>query len=378
MTSRVAECKQYSPGAFQALGGLDKQDSKELLLKAAELAPGSWPVHDCQAEEVANLLGSHTLALIQAGAYISQGHCQLSQYPKVYRQQRQRLLKFRPKQAQSRYCDVYATFEASADVLEQSKSESASDALCLLEILSMLDSSQLPLQIFEEAWKGSRKISQASDETRDLNEFSQDHFSQLPNFMIPEEDEWDSFRLTNATSRLTSLSLVTRQDLEGGVVLSMHPLTHTWAKDRQDTECQGVAWIATGCILGLSRSSTRLWQTQERRLLSHILSYLEIESKKAFSLASTAVIIPLLLKCGWALLQMRQDSRLGQLLQDIFLELRQEVNKPSEDFLSLYNLQAGSLVNFWKNEAARALLEQVIEISLLCSRGRASTPTQRP
>ncbi|KAH9212847.1 hypothetical protein DL95DRAFT_447360 [Leptodontidium sp. 2 PMI_412] len=347
MTSRVAECRRYSQDAFEALEGLEEQDSKELLLKAAEVAPKSWPAYDNQAKEVVNLLGSHTLALIQAGAYVSQGHCQLHQYPKVYQRQRQRLLKYRPTQAQSRYCDVYATFEASADVLEQSQTKSASDALRLLEILSMLSSSVLPLQIFEEAWKGSRKISQASDEARGINEFSRDHVSQLPSFIVPEEDEWDPFRLIEASSRLASLSLATRQDLDGGVVLSMHPLTHAWAKDRQDSKYQGVTWIVTGCILGLSRSSTRLWQTQERLLLPHILSYLDIKFKKAFSLASTALITPVFLKCGWALLNMRQDSRLSQLLQDIFLELRQE---------------ARNLMNLGRNEAARALLEQVIKI----------------
>ncbi|KAL5313277.1 hypothetical protein ACEPPN_019010 [Leptodophora sp. 'Broadleaf-Isolate-01'] len=362
MTSRVIECRQYSPDAFEALRGLEEQDSKELLLKAAELSPDLWPSHDDQAQEVVRLLGSHTLALIQAGAYIKQGHCKLHQYHKVYQRQRQRLLTYRPKQAQSRYRDVYATFEASADVLEQSQSESASDALRLLEILSMLSSNVLPLQIFEEGWKGCKEILQDSDEARGIDKFSRDHVSQLPSFMVPEEDEWDPFRLIEASSLLASLSLVTRHDLDGGVVLSMHPLTHAWAKDRQDSKCQGVAWIATGCILGFSRASTRLWQTQERLLLSHILSYLDIKFKKAFSLASTAVVTPLFLRCGWALLQMRQDSRLSQLLQDIFLELRREVNEPSEEFLPLYDLQARSLMNLGRNEAARALLEQVIKI----------------
>lgn len=189
ITSRVSECKQYSPDAFEALGGLEEEDSKELLLKAAELAPGSWPAYDNQAREVARLLGLYTLTLIQARAYISQGHCQLYQYPEVYQRQRQRLLKYRPKQAQSRYRDVYATFEASADVLEQSQTESARDALRLLEILSMFDSSVLPLQIFEEAWKGCREISQASDEGRGIDEFSRDHVLHLPKLIVPDKDK---------------------------------------------------------------------------------------------------------------------------------------------------------------------------------------------
>jgi tetratricopeptide (TPR) repeat protein len=362
MTSRVTECKQYSADAFEALGGLEEEDSKELLLKAAALAAGSWLAYDNQAREVARLLGLHTLALIQAGAYISQGHCQLYQYPEVYQRQRQRLLKYRPKQAQSRYRDVYATFEASADVLEQSQTESARDALSLLQILSMFDSSVLPFQIFEEAWKGCREISQASDDDRGIDEFSRDHVLQLPKFMVPDEDKWDHFRLTEASSLLASLSLATRQDLNGCVGLSMHPLTHAWAKDRQDSKRQGVAWIATGCVLGFSSSNDRMWQTQQRRLLPHVLSYLDLKVKKAFDLASKTFITSILLRCGWTLLDMRQDTRLGQLLEDMFLELRQKPDKPSEDLLLLYDLQARSLIDLGRNQAARELLERLIKI----------------
>lgn len=363
MTSRVAECRGYSPDAFEALGGLEEQDSKELLLKAAGLSPELWVSYDDQAKEVVRLLGSHTLALIQAGAYISQGHCQLHQYPEVYRQQRTRLLKFRPKQAQSRYCDVYATFEASADILEQSQSESAKDALHLLQILSMLDSSVLTLQVFEEAWEGCKMISRASSvEARGIHEFSQDHVSHLPRFMIPEDDTWDSFRLTQAGSQLESLSLVTRDNLDGYQGWSMHPLTHAWAKDRQNSERQGMAWIAAGCVLSFSRSNTRMWQTQERRLLPHVLSYLDIKVNKAFGLAAKSVITPLFLQCGRALFDMRQDSRLGQLIQDTFLELGQNPEEPSKEYLLLYDLHAMSLSNMGKHKKAVALLEQVIAI----------------
>ncbi|KAL5312995.1 hypothetical protein ACEPPN_019421 [Leptodophora sp. 'Broadleaf-Isolate-01'] len=345
MTSRVAECRRYSPDAFEALEGLEEQDSKELLLKAAELAPESWPSYDHQAREVARLLGSHTLALIQAGAYISQGHCQLHQYREVYKRQRQRLLKYRPKQAQSRYRDVYATFEASADVLEQSRGESAEEALRLLEILSMLDSSVLTFQVFEEAWKGCKEISRASSiDVKSIDEFSQSHVSQLPSFIVLEDDAWDPFRLTEASSLLVSLSLVTRHNLDSYLGLSMHPLTHAWAKDRQDPKRQGVAWIAAGCVLGFSRSNTH------------------IKVNKAFGLASKAVITPIVLECGWVLLNMRQDSRLGPLIQDTFLELGQNPDEPSEEFLPLYDLQARSLMNLGRNKEAVTLLEQVVQI----------------
>ncbi|KAM3067112.1 hypothetical protein ACMFMG_011668 [Clarireedia jacksonii] len=176
MTSRVSECKEYSPEQFEALEGLGNENAKELLLKAAKIPKESWPSYNDQPGIIVQLLGSHTLALIQAGAYIANGHCQLHQYPEVYQRQRKRLMQFRPKQAQSRYHDVYATFEASAEMLEQSKSEAAKDALCLLSIMSMLDSAILPLQIFEEAWNGSRGfMSTSSEDSNEIDSLSRNH-----------------------------------------------------------------------------------------------------------------------------------------------------------------------------------------------------------
>lgn len=200
ITSRISECSRYSPDAFEALQGLEDQDSKELLLKAANIPEESWPSYNNQAEKVVRLLGSHTLALIQAGAYIAKGHCQLHEYPKVYQRQRERLLRYRPEQAQSRYCDIYATFEASAEVLEQSKSEAAKDALYLLAILSMFDSAVLLLQIFQSAWDGAREVLRTShEETNEIDAISRIHVSRLPSFLVAEGDEWDQYRLIEAS-----------------------------------------------------------------------------------------------------------------------------------------------------------------------------------
>jgi hypothetical protein len=364
ITSRVTECRRYSPDKAEALEGLEDQDSKELLLKAADLPRKSWSPYNSQAQEVVRLLGSHTLALIQADAYIRQGHCQLDQYPEVYRRQRKRLLKYQPKQAQSRYCDVYATFEASADVLEQSKSEAAKDALRLLEILSMLDSGILPLQTFQDAWDGGREVTRTNRrEANEIDAMSIQHLSRLPGFVGVDGNEWDPYRLIEASSLLVSLSLVTRHDLEGLPGLSMHPLTHAWAKDRQDSEQQVVAWITAGCALALSRSNTHTWQTQERRLLPHMQSYLDIEISKALSYEFQAIVVPILLQYGWALLSMRQDSRLGRLLEDIFIKLERTPERPLKESLPLYNLQARNLIHLGKNKKAVALLEQVVKIN---------------
>ncbi|KAH8648332.1 hypothetical protein BGZ60DRAFT_499727, partial [Tricladium varicosporioides] len=363
MTSRVPECKRYSPGASEALEGLEDEDSKELLLKAADIPKELWLSHNDQAEKVVRILGSHTLALIQAGAYIAKGHCRLHQYPMVYRRQRERLLSYRPEQARSRYCDVYATFEASAEVLEQSKSEDAKDALCLLKILSMLDSAILPLRIFQSAWDGGKEVLRTTDKKiREMDALSRNHILLLPSFLVAEDDEWDPYRLIEASSRLVSLSLITRHDLDYSVGLSMHLIAHAWAKDREDREQQARAWIAAGCVLALSRFNYVLWQTQERLLLPHIQSYLDLKIGRVVSFGPETVIVPILLSCAWALLDMRQDSRLGYLLEDMFTELRKNIEEPLKEFLPLYNLQARSLLNLGKNKRAVSLLEQVVLI----------------
>ena len=46
MTSRVSKCKRYSPNANEALKGLEDEDSKELLLKAADIPEESWPYYN--------------------------------------------------------------------------------------------------------------------------------------------------------------------------------------------------------------------------------------------------------------------------------------------------------------------------------------------
>ena len=94
MTSRIPECRKYSTAKSEALEGLDLVHSTQLLLKAAQVPEESWASCTAQAQDIVRLLGSHTLALIQAGAYIAEGYCRLGQYPKRYLQQRRQLLKW--------------------------------------------------------------------------------------------------------------------------------------------------------------------------------------------------------------------------------------------------------------------------------------------
>jgi hypothetical protein len=219
LTSRNDECHQYATAEPITLEGLAIDEAQELLLKAAQVPPDQRAKVQDDARNVASLLQSHALALIQAGAYISRGHCTVADYPGVYERQRQRLLVFRPRQAQSRYGDVYATFEASAELLrsttkdgaDDGAKQTASDALELLPLLAVCGPTRLPLQVFEAAWTGVKEV------PPNLNDEEQDdevilmtpwHIRRLPLFIHVGDDEWDSFRVVEAAQLLRSLSLV--------------------------------------------------------------------------------------------------------------------------------------------------------------------------
>jgi hypothetical protein len=362
ITSRLSACRRYSTVGSEELTGLDTQQSKQLLLKAAEISEELWELNGKQAQDVVHLLGSHTLAMIQAGAYIANGHSRLDQYPEVFRRHREKLLKYRLDQAQSRYCDVYTTFEASALVLESSGREAAKDALYLLKALSMLNYSILPLQIFEDAWHGSRHALDADDAESSIDRLSRWHVLQLPSFMVADSDEWDSYRLIEATSILTSLSLITRHSSAGIFGLSMHPVAHAWARDRLGSNQQNQAWISTGRILALSALAFDTWRIQERHLQPQIQSFLDIKVKTALSLGSVSVILPILLKCGWILLYMRDDSRLGNFLKDIYTELEIDLMKPSIQYAPIYTLDARNSIDLGYPIKAVQLLQSIVKI----------------
>jgi hypothetical protein len=86
LTSRNHECQQYATVKSVALEGLSSEEAQELLLKAARVPQGQYSVYGGDANVVVSLLQSHPLALIQAGAYISRGHCTLAEYPRIFTQ----------------------------------------------------------------------------------------------------------------------------------------------------------------------------------------------------------------------------------------------------------------------------------------------------
>jgi tetratricopeptide (TPR) repeat protein len=373
ITSRNPECSRYGIVATEKLEGLDPEHSEQLLLKAARVPEEVWQSCETQAQahEIVTLLGSHTLALIQAGAYVAEGFCQLAEYPEKYQQHRERLLKHHPEQEQSRYQDVFATFEASADALQCSGRQDGRDALDLLAVLCMLHSGVFPLGVLKDAWQGARRVlSNVSTETDEAEEshkmydLGRWHVTQLPKFADTKADEWDDYRLNNASKRLVSLSLVARHTLgedggEGG--LSMHPLAHAWAKDRLKKGQQQQAWITAGCVLTLSQDQTELWHMCETELRPHLQSFLSSSVQTMLSCGPQTMVLAVLLECGWALNTMREDGKLKQLLSGIYQALRIRPSDLTMEHVAIWELAARNLGYLGYPREAVRLLEHVVK-----------------
>jgi tetratricopeptide (TPR) repeat protein len=354
LTSRNDECHQYATEKYIALDGLAEAEAQGLLLRAAHVAHDQhWALKD-DAQKVASLLRSHPLALIQAGSYVARGHCTLAEYPQVYVQQRKRLLTFRPNQARSRYRDVYATFEASAEILQSSRTELSGDALQLLPVLAICGPSRLPLPLFEAAWRGAQAISLNETGTDDADRLTPWHVSRLPSFIQIDTDIWDSFRLIEAIHLLKSFSLVSTDTYNGFLSVSMHPLIHAWARDRLDPTEQHGSWVTTGCLVVVSSDDHVLWRKHGRQLQPHLQALLSWEISRMFTSEPPVMITGILVKCGM--------TQLFALMNNLSTYLSLNRLTVDERWLPVYYLTARNLVNYGKVREAVSLLEQVVKI----------------
>jgi tetratricopeptide (TPR) repeat protein len=362
ITSRIPECSYYNTVGSEQLGSLSTGNCLTLLLRAAEIPAESWIEHKQAANRAIDVLGSHTLALIQAGAYIAQGYCSMEEYPIQYQQQCERLLKFSLNQAQSRYLHVYATFEASAQVLESSSKETNRDALELLHLLAILHYNNLPFELFKDVWTGAQYARNIPAKTASIDKLSKWHVSQLPQFVQVDLDKWDPYRLHRAQNLLQSLALVTKGKESGSPTVSMHPLTHAWTNIRQNQVRKRQSWRATGCTLALSYYGNSAWRPYRTHLKLHLQSFLNSDSQERDTESPTMEMIRTLFQCGRLLHGLRIDSTLQDLLEKLFGELKNDPLEPVEKYLPLYRLASLNLYNMGKIKRTVEVLEKISQV----------------
>jgi hypothetical protein len=310
MTSFNAECATYNTVGHSALEELEDYEAIDLLLRMAELKEGEYSTNELQ--DVTRLLGGHTLAILQAGAYIRKFRCKLSNWIEKFANERKALLERRDRrQMQSRYENVYLAFDATATALKALGEEDALDALDLLRIWSMFYFEDLNPDLFRLSWEGQKNLQKRGwldCAPKSIEAPRRHHVERLPAFLGVGSEKWTSSRLDAAIALLETLYLAKR-NLEKRDY-SMHPLVHAWARDTQSPEVRKKSWLDTGSLLVTAQAfvpsrTMLIWQGFEYLpscfSTSSLRSYMSVGVKTALSYGHESIVWPILLACAWTI-----------------------------------------------------------------------------
>lgn len=291
-------------------GEFDADEADTLLLKAAH-EPSPWdPSTKRYAASITKALGYLPLALVHAGSAIRSGLCALENYLDFYERSLQRIRRARHvigfKKDESLNMNVYSSYEIIYQGLEDAGTEASRDAIELLKTFSFLHRENIGVTILIKAITNPREereyqeeqerkknttksFSRAKSWSQYLRELAikalegmlKDRSRPILPTVLRELDECegsrsvDDLRLRIALRELSEKSLITRQETTDRY--SMHPLVHTWARERpqmstgeQAIWCQAATTILTRCIflppLGSEESDEELYKD----LLPHV------------------------------------------------------------------------------------------------------------
>jgi len=318
LTTRNETCKIYGSesAGYEKFEKLDFDDAMELLLKSAGVANSPENREISQSLVGEECLAQHALSIVQAGAFIRKGLCKLEEYANMFQTQRLMLLKSHPDQASSVYRDVYATFEVSATAIRASSRKESRDALELLKVLAYLHRDAVLEGLFTRAWKHSlnprRILNDPEDSIRHLCQWHVDHLRQFLH-PVSSTEELDLLSFRNARQVLLSFSLINVHP--DTYEISMHPLVHTWARDRLVVEEQHDAWAIAAATLSLSIDSYS-YQEYFNNLQPHIEFSLSMFHEESLPIAkwSTLEICRIFHRYAWVFVRQCQDTGLKDIL----------------------------------------------------------------
>ncbi|KAJ6471667.1 hypothetical protein DFH09DRAFT_1220144, partial [Mycena vulgaris] len=201
ITSRNPGLRVYAASHYH-VSDMEETDAMDLLLRSAALDITDH--NKFTATQVVKVLCYLPLAIIQAGAFISQSG-NLESYLDLYEQNRTRLLSQKPTQ-------VYTTWQISFDQLSQKAQK-------FLQLCSFLHYQGISEEIFKNATNFEFKPSGPSQEELQM---PLEFLSQF----LGSAGVWDSLCFMDLTNEIQSYSLINYDS--GKKMFSIHPLVHYW------------------------------------------------------------------------------------------------------------------------------------------------------
>ena len=100
----------------------------------------------------------------------------------------------------------------------------------------------------------------------------------------------------------------------------------------------------------------------DEQLGPHVQAFLSPSVEAMFSFSALETMLPILLKCGWALSTMREDIKLETLLEGIYKVLKIAPSDPSQKHMRIWDLSVWSMGYMGHPSQAVALLEYVVKV----------------
>ncbi|KAL8825523.1 MAG: hypothetical protein Q9170_007758 [Blastenia crenularia] len=302
---------------------LAEEEANDLLLRSAcEPTPWSTISRD-YATKITNHLGFLALAVLQAGKAIAKHICTLSNYLEVYDRSWQRIRRLRRKSSESGgkegtiNMNVYSSYEIIFRGLEATDSMATQDAVQLIKMFSFFSWEDLRIDVLTTSVKHPRRQLQhdeaeaakvttqgdtaARSWTQKLRDWAMWAVvalqkdcsdSVMPVVLRDDQAKFDEDRLMDALDQLNQLSLIYYQ--EGTESYSMHPLIHTWVRERPQMSTSEQALWCQAAVTTLARSillppldGIASAESLRRHLLPHVSNALKYQKSIHSMLAET-------------------------------------------------------------------------------------------
>ena len=274
---------------------LESEDASHLLLKAAA-TPYDDSTKDL-ASSISQTLGYIPLALVQAGGQIAAGICHLTgfldYYANSWKDLRQNLRRNRRaliNEGDEFVKRTYLTSEMSYNALRTGEAASDTDAIELLKMFSFLYRENIRFDLLTRAAAHSRleKPEEKDSVKPEIPTFSNIRFAisgllymdraspVLPQVLrdIEAQEQVNLTRLQNALGQLVRLALIEYNHINSSY--RIHPLVHTWIRERMTTAeraiwCQAAATTLAQSILIRPLGDREANEDFQRSLLPHII-----------------------------------------------------------------------------------------------------------
>lgn len=241
VTTRNPECRVHTTVGSSKLDQMALDEAITLLLRTIVATDPEDETFRNSAKHVVETLGCLALAIVHAGATIRQRVCTLDDYCTEYSRHRKQLLDRPLVQAATEYeHTVYSTWEVSIEKMTRLSHEAAKYAIELLNLFSVLHFEGISERILEKAWRHSERNKPSA--------WVMAHI--LPILKQAYSENWNPQPFREAISLLSSFSLIHIEGTENHI--SLHPLVHTWIRDRLQPAVQSRCY--TMSMLTLSTS----------------------------------------------------------------------------------------------------------------------------